>query len=195
MKKLPLVVIAAALILFSTCDEIELFDPGGEEPGDVIRYTIPSGRHNADQSSFKTMNISHLRFEAMFDSSAIYSTVDRDNQADINKLYGMADCNSPHHVNSARFGWRWFDERLEIWAYAYVRSERKYKFIDTVEINKKYKYEIAFTDSAYVFSVNNTSITLARSCSNMAGGYKLYPYFGGDEPAPHDITIHIGDVE
>jgi hypothetical protein len=26
-----------------------------------------------------------------------------------------------------------------------------------------------------------------------AKGYRLYPYFGGDETAPHDITISIRD--
>ena len=25
--------------------------------------------------------------------------------------------------------------------------------------------------------------------------YKLYPYFGGDEVAPHDITIQMADLK
>jgi len=30
-----------------------------------------------------------------------------------------------------------------------------------------------------------------ESTTTMAEGYQLYPYFGGDETAPHDIFIWI----
>ena len=44
----------------------------------------------------------------------------------------------------------------------------------------------------YLFSVEEKSVTLPRlSTTAMAKGYRLYPYFGGDETAPHDVRIWI----
>jgi hypothetical protein len=56
-------------------------------------------------------------------------------------------------------------------------------------------YEIIFTDTEYIFHVDNSTVSLPRHCSDDASGYKLYPYFGGDEAAPHEITIEIEDLE
>ena len=158
------------------------------------QYLIPAGAHYTTESGFKPMQGDVLRFNATFDQSAIYTTQDPANQGDINKLYGMSDCNSTHQVNSARFGWRWYKDQLEIWAYTYADSERKFQFITTVEINTKNTFEIEFANEVYIFRVNNTSIELPRACEGKANGYKLYPYFGGDEVAPHEIAIDIEDL-
>jgi hypothetical protein len=66
--------------------------------------------------------------------------------------------------------------------------------VDTVSLNEFHQYEIAFTDSSYLFKVNKT-VELPRSCKSAADGYKLYPYFGGNEPAPHEVTIVIEDLQ
>jgi hypothetical protein len=42
--------------------------------------------------------------------------------------------------------------------------------------------------------VNEKEATLPRHCSGNYTRYKLYPYFGGDELAPHKIEIKITEL-
>ncbi|MGC1242802.1 MAG: hypothetical protein WA874_14520 [Chryseosolibacter sp.] len=160
-----------------------------------MTYTIPAGSHYSTESSYQPLNVSSIKFKARFDSSAIYQTSDLRNQGDINKLYGMSDCGSTHQNNSARFGWRWFENSLQVWAYAYVNGDRKMTFIRNVALDSTATYELQFTNSTYTFRVDEVVVSLPRHCAGQAKGYKLYPYFGGDEPAPHAIRIDIEEVK
>ena len=111
---------------------------------------------------------------------------------DINKLYGFSDCDSNHHVNSARFGWRWNGQAIEIHAYCYVNSKRISAVLGTVKINEPAKMSIAIVTGKYMFDLKGEVHTMPRGCpGNFARGYQLYPYFGGDETAPHDVRILI----
>jgi hypothetical protein len=130
----------------------------------------------------------------LFDSSAIYKTIDPVNQYDINKLYGLADCNTFHQQNSARMGWCWVKNKLEIHAYGYKNGVRKSEFITAIPIGKPAEMSIEMQDSTYLFRVNDKFVELPRGCNGEGNGYKLYPYFGGDEFAPHDITIKVKDL-
>lgn len=64
--------------------------------------------------------------------------------------------------------------------------------IGTVSIGTEHTCSIKVTPSHYIFTVNNETKTLPRaSTTATAIGYKLYPYFGGNESAPHTINIRI----
>lgn len=180
-------------IALSSCERLEEIIPKAIEGTHSKQYIIKQGQHSSTHSVSKA-TIAHLKFKATFDSSAIYTTVDKSNQGDINKLYGISDCNSPHHENSARFGWRWMDDNLEIYAYTYINGERNFKYITSVSFDKEFTYELNLAPEQYVFTVNGVTVTMERHCAGTASGYRLYPYFGGDETAPHDITIHIDDL-
>jgi len=157
---------------------------------ETIVYTIKKGEHDTN-SPLALRTATTIKFEATFDASAIYQTIDKANQADINKLYGVADCRTDHHTNSARFGWRWYNNQLEIHAYTYLDKVRHSKLVGVVELNKAYTYEIQLQDNKYKFILDDTTVELPRHCNGKGEGYQLYPYFGGDEVAPHDITIRI----
>ncbi|MBT1695655.1 hypothetical protein KK083_02125 [Fulvivirgaceae bacterium PWU4] len=157
-------------------------------------YTIPAGNHSATHGVHFVEQAERISFTASFDSSAIYKTVNANNQGDINKLYGLSDHGSQHQENSARFGWRWYEGKLEIWAYAYNNGERKLALVDSMKLNQSATFEISFGENVYVFKVGNKTVQLPRACSGKASGYRLYPYFGGDETAPHNITIQIKDM-
>ena len=60
-----------------------------------------------------------------------------------------------------------------------------------VELNKSYTYEIYLHDNYYFLSIDNETIQLDKDCRGTGNNYFLYPYFGGDEEAPHDIDILI----
>jgi hypothetical protein len=70
-----------------------------------------------------------------------------------------------------------------------------YRLIGDYPINSEWRCEIQVKNSQYSFSVNGNSISLPRTSSTPSAiGYQLYPYFGGDETAPHDIKIKIKEL-
>lgn len=155
-------------------------------------YHIRKGQHYADGIHVGVYFGNDLKFKARFNETAIYN-LGNTNQGDTNKLYGFSDCLSQHHENSARFGWRWNEQvnRLEIRAYSYAKGKRLSEFMDYIDLNKDYGYEIKVVGSTYEFYFNNKKIVHPRGCNGMGRGYKLYPYFGGDEVAPHDMDIVV----
>jgi hypothetical protein len=163
-------------------------------PSPTLVYTIKQGRHYADRNAYKKVSANQLRFAVTFDSSAIYTTTDPGNQGDINKLYGLSDCGSDHHTNSARFGWRWYGGKLELHAYSYINQERKSAYIGDIALGKATVCEIKLEDDKYVFTADGRSVSLPRLCNGAGEGYQLYPYFGGDETAPHDVKITIQEL-
>jgi hypothetical protein len=194
-KRIVRIVSSLLLIGLVACEEI-LIKPvlPKEDSSQGVHYFIKKGSHDSNQPLSLKENISILKFQAKFDSSAIYTSLTTNNQADINKLYGLSDCNSLHQVNSARFGWRWYNSRLEILAYTYTNKVRDFKLLGVASVNAYHDYKIEFTSTSYVFSFNGKTVTLPRNCSGNVNGYKLYPYFGGDEVAPHDASIWIKDL-
>ena len=194
LRKLPAVLSFG--LLFVSCDAskqdpIPTPTPAPTEEG--IAYIIKQGVHETN-NPLKGVATNKLTFEVRFDSTAIYQTVNPSNQADINKLYGMSDCQSLHHTNSARFGWRWYQNRLELHAYSYANGKNTSTFITAIDLKKKYTCELTLTDGEYTFRVHDKVIKHTRGCHAPGKGYQLYPYFGGDETAPHQIKILINEL-
>lgn len=183
------------ICLLTSCSKLLdefLIDNSTKPTSSYHQYIIRKGHHFAEGSTFRQVHKSELRFEVLFDSSAIYNSAKTENQFDINKLFGFSDCGTMHHENSARFGWRWNGTALEIHAYWYGDSVRRHEFIDTISIGKPTEFAIRVFPEHYHFEMASKIIKVQRHCAfPMIDGYKLHPYFGGDEPAPHDITIYI----
>ena len=183
----PLILPFLFVLLFS-CRKQPLM-PVRDKP--FITYIIPAGAHYANQSSFKAFQDSVLNFTVRFDSSAIYFSRLAENQHDINKLYGFSEAGG-HHENSARFGWNWENGMLNLYAYSYVESERHAVHMGEAQIGAEYACTIRVTGTSYVFQFNNRIRSIPRALKTAkAGGYLLFPYFGGDETAPHEIRIYI----
>lgn len=159
------------------------------------KYTIRTGQNYCDGNNYVSTSYSELNFVAKFDSSAIYSNVNSYNQLDINKLYGFSDNNSTHQQFSARFGWRWSDNALRLFGYVYNNGVRDSKELGIVAIGAEINCSIKVNPKSYVFSLNGKIDSLPRTSTTVkAIGYKLYPYFGGDETAPHTIYIWIKEL-
>jgi hypothetical protein len=155
-------------------------------------YIIPKGEHYATDNSLKAVDVSELRFVVKFDSSAVYQTTDPENQYDINKLYGFSDNGALHQQFSARFGWRWSDGALRLFAYTYNGGVRDSKELGVINIGEEVHCAIKVSGERYVFRVKDSVETMPRlSATAKAKGYQLYPYFGGDEAAPHEVRIWI----
>lgn len=162
---------------------------------DFITYHIKEGNHEVDHNLNTPFTASSMRFQAVFDSSCVYKTSVPENQNDINKLYGFSDCSSQHQNNSARFGWNWREGALRIYAYIYVNGVRQERELGTAELNETTSFRIDIRDNSYVFTYRGAETVMPRHCSGGVGvAYKLLPYFGGDETAPHDMRIKIRNL-
>lgn len=172
------------------CSHSNKLNPDNE----FVEYIIQAGEQYSSNNSIQILDsISEMKFIARFDSTAIYTTLDSINQYDINKLYGFSDNNTMHHTNSARIGWRWLHHELQLLGYIYNDSVRSSLHIKSVALNTNINCSIKIQSNSYVFTVDGTTITMPRS-STIAKGYQLFPYFGGDEVAPHLIRIWIKDI-
>lgn len=195
MKKLILYTLAS-LIFLPGCKKavekiLEKDSPAADVSG-FVKYTIRKGQQYCDQSSYKAVETAEMKFVVKFDSTAIYQTSSPQNQSDINKLYGFSDNNAGHHQYSARFGWRWSDNALRLFAYVYNEGVVASKELAVANIGKEISCSIQVSNSSYLFTVNGVTEKMPRMAGTAkAKGYQLYPYFGGDETAPHDINIWI----
>ncbi|MFZ9955482.1 MAG: hypothetical protein ACO3E1_05105 [Flavobacteriales bacterium] len=157
-------------------------------------FVIEKGSHESEHAIGEAINDSLLEFKVIFDSSAVYQELGDENTEDVNKLYGMSDCGIMHHMNSARVGWRWLHGNLELFAYSYNNGKREMKKIGSFSINTELKCTIACAKGKYIFKVNGQQAETKRTCTNDEH-YLLYPYFGGNETAPHRIKIKIARIK
>lgn len=209
MKKLNFLsgIACLATILFFSCSKDSLTDfqdpvsPDRDQSttgraGELIytTYLIPAGSHYSNNSTLKSVKTSEMKFAVKFDSSAIYTTLNPLNQGDINKLYGFSEGYN-NQYNSARIGWNWNLGKLNLYAYVYNKGVRSFKKITSVAIGAEHSCSIKVSGASYIFTVNGISVTLSRALkTTTASGYQQYPYFGGDEVAPHNITILISNL-
>lgn len=190
MKKLLIILVALSL----GCSEMYVV------PED--QYVIEAGKHDSrivngsSIDKIRTLKSNNLVFTARFDQTARYNLNNND-QYDINKLMGFSEANSLHHDNSARFGWRYNieNDNIEIFSYIYREGELSYNKLSEVAINETIEYQINLFDNEYEFVINGFSYREDRRINQEVGiYYRLFPYFGGDEVAPHDINIYIKEV-
>lgn len=169
---------------------------GANAPADAtITHLIARGTHNSQKNGYKPVNTTEMKFRVTFDNSAKYQTAHPDNQGDINKLYGFSDNNQEHHTNSARIGWRWYQNELQLHAYVYNNGVQSDKLITSVPLHQPIDCSIRIAGNEYIITANGSTVHMPRtSATATAVGYQLYPYFGGDEAAPQDITILIKDL-
>jgi len=164
------------------------------------KYTIREGAHECDQRSIKSVSGTSMIFTAKFDSTAIYPAVitDYNHAYDVNKLWGFSE-GLNNQYNSARIGWRWLNDQLQLFAYVYVngtllRDPFSYDppFIKSVAIGANVNCSITVSGNTYIFTVDSVVVKTARgSSAGKYSGYQQYPYFGGSLTAPHLITIYI----
>ena len=190
-------ILSLSIILIAGCSKSDTL-PNVTQPEttvtqstEFINYRILKGNHFCDASVIKGISLTEQNFKVRFDSTAIYKTQTLDNQYDINKLFGFSEGADPHK-NSARIGWAYNDDSLRLYGYVYNNSNLITQQIVTCRIGEVLNCSIKLSSRNYIFSVNDKIISLERGATSLsAEGYQLYPYFGGDETAPHDINVFI----
>jgi hypothetical protein len=200
MFQLKSIVITSILfIAVSSCKKESAGTPmsgTNEVPGkleDFVEYVIPKGDQSATNNPVTAVDVREWRFQVYFDSSAIY-TIPGADQYDINKLSGFADNKSLHTAYSARFGWRWSDSRLRLFGFVHNAGEIQFKEISAIDIGKIYTCKIRVKEEQYIFTIEELTKTIAlprAATTPTAEGYMLYPYFGGNQVAPHEMRIWV----
>jgi hypothetical protein len=162
-------------------------------------FRIPSGKHYARPWRFGLWwNRQQWTWKVKFTDSCQYElgTVD---QLDTNKLCGVGYFPGFHHVDSARFGWRYWPNTgyIELIAYCYIGGKRVIENIEFCEVGKLYELQLSVTEQDYVFNVIDPvfgkpvgGITIEHGHKKKLG-YGLWPYFGGNQVAPQEIKIEL----
>ena len=181
-----LFVLASILLALNSC-EAPFENPSANN------FIIYKGDYYASPRRFERFQAASLLFTAQFDKSAIYEMEISGGETHRNILMGFTDCGSLYDANSARFDWRWFNGGVDIYAHGYKDGVPAEEHLGAVNLNEENRYEIAVTEGQYVFYLNGeqkTRFERFSGCDN-EGNYMLFPYFGGPEPAPHNIEIKI----
>ena len=163
------------------------------------KYTINKNHHSSKLFGF----IPHfgftfksiIKFSAMMDANCIYDLHNNDNY-DTNKLYGVSTSYS-HMFQSARIGWRCLDDKnIEIMAYTHDQGKfLNPQVITTVPVNSWFDCKIIINDTNFIYSVslnNKTNvISIPITTKPWKFKYRLFFYFGGNEPSPQKMNVTI----
>lgn len=170
---------------------------------DKTLYRIPAGKHTCTRRfPWPVLWRTYMEYECTFDASAQYTTMLEGNQADVNKLFGFTEGWRPHK-NSARIGWNYIPktdasdvERVQLWAYTYSQGVRHIEFLGAYPIGEKIRCRIELRGGGYRCTAATEQQwevqTMPRAKrAKYIFGFRLFPYFGGDEPAPHEVRIKL----
>jgi hypothetical protein len=167
-----------------------------ENPGE---FTIRTGLHDSVHPLFKKYQGDVIAKNFKFDNGAIYTTRDPANQNDGNKLFGSSDCGKTNpEDNSARFTWHWDPKQNAIVIMAQVDHNGTHYFhtMGTTEPNAESVGTILVKSGSFEFYYKGVMASMPRFCSSPEMyGYRQYPYFGGQETAPHTIHIWLKDAD
>jgi hypothetical protein len=84
---------------------------------------------------------------------------------------------------------------LQMFAYVYNNGVMSFKSLGAVTIGKEHNCSIKVVGAKYIFALNGNAIEMPRESTTAKGdGYRLYPYFGGNELTPHTISIWIKEL-
>lgn len=164
-----------------------------------MTFRIPAGKHYARPWRLGIWwKRKKLSWSVMFTDSCRYD-LQSDDQLDTNKLCGIGYFPGFHHVDSARFGWRYntTTDLIELLAYCYVNKQRIIKPIATCEIGKAYNLKLFAGNNLYSLCVTDpvtnayAGYVTVRYTHKKKLQYGLWPYFGGNRRSLHDIKIQL----
>lgn len=161
-------------------------------------FRIPRGRHRARPFRFGIWwRRNSFTWVVKFTESCRYDVGNTD-QYDTNKLVGIGYLPG-HHKESARFGWRYdtVKGQMEIVAYCYVKGKRIIQPVCFCEIGKEHVLQLKILSNSYYLAAHQrgraSSIgsTFVDHYHNKQFKYRLGVFFGGNQVAPHDMTIEL----
>lgn len=158
-------------------------------------YLIKQGEHYSDHGFKLYLGKKDFNITVQFTESCRYNLGDVD-QLDINKLFGVSF--GDHQKNSIRIGWAYnvFTDKIDLFYYTYENGLRKYNKVGECFINEilTIKLNLNFSNKTFSVTIQDITTVVSYKYPFLKMGYYLYPYFGGNEPAPHDVIIKMDFV-
>lgn len=157
------------------------------------KYILKKGKHRSGFFANFHIKLFKLKYEICFSKNCIYNFGDIDD-FDINKLFGISL--GFHHKNSIRFGWNIDKDLIAIHSYCYKNGERFMNKLISIPTETIHTFEININNDYYelkIFNQNKNIIGWSKICKQKTinWGYLLFPYFGGNKCAPHDMEIKM----
>lgn len=161
-----------------------------------MKITIKKGHHRPGKWWLLLgfwYNKRYIKRRVIFLYGCNYDLPGEKDDADVNKLFGISYSLDPKK-ESARFGWKW--ENGKIWIGWFIHHNHQMEFGKICEcpLGFIFDYEIIIGDNTYFFKVTQPSngleyIAQIKKEHQRKAAYSLNPWFGGDQPAPHDMEI------
>lgn len=157
-------------------------------------YTLKKGKHDSifPLPKFHTgVYVYNVSF--VFNSNCWYNTNIKDG-TDLNKLCGFTYWRI--HKNSIRLAWRPSKTKgfIEIHSYVYHNGVRATKHICDIHTDKLYKASISINSLYGIINITADLIhynqIIELKYKNRWGAF-CFPYFGGDNKAPHEMKIDM----
>lgn len=160
----------------------------------IKKYEISKNNHRSGIHLIPLFYSNYFIQESIFtfSESCIYD-LNNSHQDQINKLVGFSI--GLHHTNSFRIGWRAVGNEIELLLYYYINRVRKWDVMLKVEPGDSIRNSFLYTDNhVYLNLYKKGALKFIRKIESVNGwcGYTLYPYFGGEIVAPHDMYLHMG---
>lgn len=157
-------------------------------------YEIKKGNHYSNNhNTIQALTTkSKIQANIIFKRTCLYNEINTIDSLDQNKLIGLSD-GIDHHNNSIRWAWRKISDtdQIQISIYAYVNTQRIIIPVDTIQTEHTHHYTVAIYNNAYILGLDNNVYKIPRASRYTGIRYRLYPYFGGNHPAPNHMQIHI----
>jgi len=155
------------------------------------KITIRKGTHAPFRFPQLLIQPRILKYRFMFTDSCLYE-IDELDQPDVNKLFGIGYFPG-HKIHSVRVGWRYDlhpNSVIELMAYWRMYGRFQFKILGYVPLNEWINMEILQGEGNHIINVQGMTPAIV-SIPPQPVGYLLRPYFGGNQTAPHDMTIHM----
>ena len=161
------------------------------------RYTVQAGKHSNGRLGKLLLGSDMISFEFIADSSWYYSSALPPGWS---KIRGISH---GHHQNnsSARLGYQCLhDSVLIVGAYCYIdgvspqeNQQIQKGIIDTIQPGITYHCNIYRKDDFYHVDFQDKT-WLCPAGKDLAWGYRLNPYIGGEFTLDHDWNVMIKDL-
>ena len=123
-------------------------------------FKIKKGNHRS-VNKIKTINRDNIHFELLMTNSCKYETLNPMNQWDVNKIFGFSD-GGGHKKNSARIGWRFVNNQIQLMGYTHYNGDFYFKKIRVVNPGNYYDCRINCLNDSYEFIVESDTIYMDR---------------------------------
>lgn len=158
------------------------------------KFLIKQGKHYSGIHFGITFK-NKIQFTAKFDISCLYDLKSNDDY-DINKLFGFSTTYN-HEKQSARVGWRCLDgENIELLTYTHTNHTRVTETVlGRIKPGVEFKCSIEDIETDYIYTFTGDGYTKTvrdvKTKDKVLFKYLLWPFFGGNMPAPHDMVVYV----